>query len=157
MIRQSEISIIAISALCIGVLVYVFDRNAESIYLLPNWLSFNSTTGSFFGTIGNYIPTFVHVYAFILLTAAVAVPSITSIIPVCLSWFSLDSLLEVAQISSIARWIAMHTPDWFSGIPLLENTASYFMLGTFDALDLVSIAAGTLAAYLTVAITTRQT
>lgn len=149
--------IIAISALCIGVLVYMFDRHTESIYFLPDWLSFKSTTGSFFGAIGNYLPTFIHVYAFILLTTAVAVPSITSIVPVCLSWFALDSLLEVAQFGSIARWIATHTPDWFTGIPLLENTASYFMLGTFDVLDLVSIAAGTLAAYITFTIATRQT
>jgi hypothetical protein len=74
------------------------------------------------------------------------------IIPICLAWFTLDCLFEVAQIDSSARWIAQHIPDWFSGVPFLENTASYFLFGTFDVLDLLSIAAGTVAAYVTIRI-----
>jgi len=40
-------------------------------------------------------------------------------------------------------------PSWFEGIPLLENTANYFILGSFDVMDLAAIAAGSLVAYLT--------
>jgi hypothetical protein len=39
-------------------------------------------------------------------------------------------------------------PDWFEGIPFLENTKNYFQKGTFDMVDLVAIAFGTLIAYL---------
>ena len=156
MARQSELFAIAFGALSIGVLVYVLDRQAEFIYFLPGWLSLHDTTGSIFGSIGGYLPTFIHVYVFILLTVIVAVPAITKLIPVCLAWFTLDTLFEVAQIDAIARWVAMHTPSWFNGIPFLENTANYFLMGTFDALDLLSIAIGTLAAYLTVAHLTRR-
>lgn len=156
MTRQDELLGVAIGALGVGVLVYMLDRQAEFVYFLPGWLSLNSMTGSFFGSIGNYLPTFIHVYAFILLTVVVAVPSITKLIPVCLVWFTLDSLFEVAQLHPIAQWIGRHTPGWFSGIPFLENTADYFLMGTFDALDLLSIATGTLAAYLTVALTIRR-
>jgi len=156
MARQSELLIIAIAALGVGVLVYVFERNPEYIYFLPSWLSLNSMTGSIFGSIGNYLPTFIHVYAFILLTVFVAVPVVTKLIPVCLAWFTIDSLFEVAQLNPIAEWVGNHTPAWFNGIPYLENTSDYFLMGTFDVLDLVSIALGSVAAYLTAALTLRR-
>jgi hypothetical protein len=152
MTRQSELFAVAIGVLCIGVLVYVFDRQPEFVYFLPGWLSLNRMTGGLFGSIGNYLPTFIHVYVFILLTVVVAVPAMTKLIPICLAWFTIDSLFEVAQIHPIAQSISSHSPGWFSGIPFLENTADYFLLGTFDVLDLLSIAAGTFAAYLTVAL-----
>jgi len=156
MTRQGELFVVAVGALSVGVLVYVFDRQAEFVYFLPDWLSFHTQAGSVFGSIGDYLPTFIHVYAFILLTVIVAVPAITKLIPVCLAWFTLDTLFEVAQIDAIAEWIASHTPGWFSGIPFLENTADYFLMGTFHAYDLASIAMGTLAAYLTVVFLTRR-
>jgi hypothetical protein len=156
MTRQGELFVVATGALGVGVLVYVFDRQAEFVYFLPDWLSLHTQAGSIFGSIGDYLPTFIHVYAFILLTVIVAVPAITKLIPVCLAWFTLDTLFEVAQIDAIARWIAMHTPSWFNGIPFLENTADYFLMGTFHVFDLISIAMGTLAAYLTVVFLTRR-
>ena len=110
-----------------------------------------------FGSIGDYLPTFVHVYTFILLTVIVAIPTGIKLIPVCLAWFSLDSLFEVAQLKSIAQWIGSHTPPWFEGVPFLKNTADYFLMGTFDVFDLISIAAGTVAAYLTVSFTLVRT
>lgn len=156
MARQSELFAIAFGALSIGVLVYVLDRQAEFVYFLPGWLSLHTQVGSVFGSIGDYLPTFIHVYVFILLTVIVAVPAIIRLIPVCLAWFTLDTLFEIAQLNPIAQWIGSHTPGWFSGVPFLENTADYFLMGTFDTLDLLSIAIGTLAAYLTVALTTRR-
>ena len=156
MLRQIQIFTVGFSALSVGVLIYAFDRQPEFIYFLPGWLSLNSQPGGLFGSIGYYLPTFLHVYAFILLTAVVAVPSITKLIPVCLAWFTLDTLFEVAQIDPIAQWLAIHTPAWFAGIPFLENTSNYFLFGTFDVVDLMSIAAGTVAAYITVSVLTRR-
>lgn len=148
--RRSEISMITIITLCIGVLVYVFDRQAEFVYFLPSWMSLYCEECGFFGSIGNYLPTFIHAYVFILLTAVVAVPYIVRLIPVCLAWIVIDSVFEIAQLGLIAKWIGNHTPTWFNDIPLLENTSSYFLLGTFDIFDLLSIVAGTIAAYVTV-------
>jgi hypothetical protein len=157
MARQSELLAVAIGALGVGVLVYVLDRQTEFTYFLPGWLSLNNQVGNVFGNIGNYLPTFIHVYTFILLTVVVAVPSLTKLIPVCLGWFTLDSLFEFAQLNPIAQWIGSHTPGWFSGIPFLENTADYFLMATFDVFDLLSIVTGTLAAYLTVTLITGRT
>lgn len=152
MTRQRGMLAIAIGALCVGALFYAFDRGHGHVYFLPEWLPPHNPSPGLFGGIGAYLPTFIHVYAFILLTVVVAAPPVAKLIPICLAWLGLDSLLEVAQIDALARWIAAHTPQWFSGIPFLENTANYFLLGTFDPLDLLSIATGTLAAYLTIRI-----
>lgn len=156
MLRQIQIFILGIGALSVGVLVYAFDRQPELTYFLPSWFSLNDQIGSHFGILGNYLPTFLHVYAFILLTVVVAVPTITKLVPICVAWFCLDSLFEIAQLDPIANWVATHTPAWFTSIPFLENTANYFLMGTFDVSDLLSIAAGTIAAYLTVFIVTRR-
>lgn len=150
MTRQRNILAMAIGALCVGVLFYALARQHNHVYFLPHLMIPLDFSVDSFAPLGDHLPTFIHVYAFILLTVVVAAPSVTRILPICLAWFTLDSLLECAQIDSIARWIALHTPDWFYGIPFLENTANYFLFGTFDALDLLSIAAGTIAAYMTV-------
>jgi len=85
---QGKLLVVAIGALGVGVLVYVLDRQAEFVYFLPAWLSLHNQAGSLFGSIGDYLPTFIHVYVFILLTVVVAVPAISKLIPVCLAWFT---------------------------------------------------------------------
>jgi len=47
-------------------------------------------------------------------------------------------------------------PDWFSGIPFLENSKNYFSSGTFDYNDLTAIAIGTILAYLVLSITNKR-
>jgi len=142
----------AIGALAVGVLVYLLDRQPTSIYFIPDWITLANNLNPIFGEIGNYLPTFIHVFVFILLTAIIVAPSPAWIIPLCVAWFAVDSLFELAQITPIDQWIAGNVPDWFTGIPFLENTSAYFIAGTFDFLDLLSIAAGTVAAYLTIRI-----
>jgi len=152
MSRQRELLAIAIGTLCMGVLLYALDRQHDQVYFLSAWTPANYPATRVFGSLGNYLPTFIHVYAFILLTVAVAAPAMNKVIPICLAWFTLDTLFEVAQIDSSAHWIAQHIPAWFSGIPFLGNTANYFLFGTFDVRDLLSIAAGTITAYITIRI-----
>ena len=144
--------IIAVVVFLVGVLVYSIDRQPTQVYFLSDWMSLGDGTGSVFGALGQHLPTFVHVYTFILLTMAVVVPAehYRQYLPwVCLGWFVFDSLFEIAQLDVIGRQIARWVPDWFAHVPFLENTASYFIVGTFDVLDLISIALGALAAYLT--------
>ena len=146
----------AIAGLAVGLFVYLFDRSPDTIYFIPNWLSLTTNIKPFFGHIGNFLPTFIHVYVFILLTTAVMAPPSALVIPICATWLAVDSLFEIAQISVIARWIVEHVPGWFREVPFLENSANYFMAGTFDILDLCSIAAGTLCAYLTIVMSSRK-
>ena len=147
--KYSEIMQIAtaIFALSIGLLVYLFDRQPDNIYFISGSFSQAGNFPRIFGQIGDHLPTFIHVYVFILLTASV---TSVSAFQACILWFAIDGLLEFAQFTPIAHWIAGNVPAWFSGVPFLENTASYFLKGTFDVLDLVSIILGTIAAYLTI-------
>ena len=146
----------AVTALFIGVFVYSLDRQPESVYFISSWMALGDNINPFFGAIGDQLPTFVHVYAFILLTMAVVSPSREYVLPICLFWLILDSLFELAQITVIAHWITGQVPEWFDAIPFLENTSAYFLGGTFDVFDLCSIAVGTLAAYLTIVLSNRR-
>ena len=137
--------LIALLVFGFGVLVYVFDRQPEQVYFLPEWFSFNAEIMNVFGSIGGWLPTFVHVFTFILLTL-VLVPS-ASPVAVSLGWFVLEILFEFGQFRPVAEWIFIHTYDWFPGVPVLENTAYYFLNGTFDVKDLLAIGAGALLAY----------
>lgn len=140
----------AIGAGIVGISVYLLDRQPDSVYFLPEWISITKNFYPVFGSIGYQLPTFIHIYVFILLTFIVLSSSNRMLVPVCFTWFSMDSIFELAQVTGIAQWIAGHVPAWFYGIPFLENTAGYFLAGTFDFLDIVSIAMGTVAAYLTI-------
>ncbi|WP_455202300.1 hypothetical protein [Kaarinaea lacus] len=147
--------VMAVVAMVLGIVVYLLDRDAGSVYFMSDWMVLGDGQNSVFGLLGQHIPTFVHVYTFILLTMALVVPEERYrqyLLPVCIGWFLIDALFEIAQIDSIAQRIAGWVPDWFAGIPFLENTASYFIHSTFDILDLLSIGLGTLAAYVTIQI-----
>lgn len=152
MSRKSRIYqfVAASSALMVGLCIYLLDRQPETVYFISRWFSANGEVNPVFGMLGNYLPTFLHVYAFILLTVVVFAQSYRQIVIICLSWLTIDSLFEIAQIDFISQSIASQTPDWFVGVPFLENTANYLMMGTFDVFDLLSIVAGTIAAYMTI-------
>ena len=140
----------ALGAAAVGLFVYLLDRSPDSVYFIPEWISITNNLYPVFGQMGYHLPTFIHVYVFTLLTFVVTSPSAVRVYPICIGWFAVDSLFELAQLTPVAQWIAEYVPVWFTGIPFLENTATYFLAGTFDYLDLISIAMGTVAAYLTI-------
>ncbi|MGE5240659.1 MAG: Ig-like domain-containing protein [Bacteroidota bacterium] len=152
--RPSSLHVlISTVALFFGLLVYLCDRQPEHVYFLSHGLVPAHGPHPLFGVVGNFLPTFVHVYVFILLTAAVAGSTRARLIRICAAWFVIASVFEVAQHPEISSIIAAVVPAWFARIPVLDNTAAYFRDGTFDVLDLLSIALGTVAAYLTVMLT----
>lgn len=148
MSRHTKLFIIISMASCFAVMVYSLSRQADTVYFLPYWLSVHNT-GFSSGLITNSLPSLLHVYIFILLSAVIAVPSISKLLPVCVFWFVFDTLLELAQLDLIATTIASQTHGWFTEIPILENVNNYLLFGTFDPLDIVFCLIGTLLAYLT--------
>jgi len=153
MSRQHKVLqiISAVFALAVGIFIYLIDRQPNSVYFLPDWFSLTGNLKPVFGELGNCLPTFLHTFAFVLLTAIFVTPTSSKLIFICISWFSIESLFEFGQISSVALWIADHVPNWFANIPILNNTSAYFISGTFDIRDVVSIAAGVVVAYVFVA------
>jgi len=143
---NARLALIALATLVLGVFVYILDRPAATVYLLPHALSF-AGHHRWFGSLGGHLPEFIHVYAFILLTMALGSARVAT---ACAFWWTVDTLFEIGQHPAIAPHIAAWLPGWFHNLPILDNTASYFLHGTFDPGDLVAIALGTIVAYLTI-------
>lgn len=146
---------IGIAALAVGVLVYALDRPAGQTYFIPD--TFNISTGlhSAFGALGNHLPTFFHTFSFCLITAALLNVRTTGALVICTSWLIVDAAFEIGQHADIAPLLIKRIPEWFSHLPVLENTASYFLHGRFDPLDLLSIVLGAAAAFVLILATRR--
>jgi len=140
----------AVAALALGAAFYTAGRPAEHVYLLTWAPQLFSTTQSF-GGFGGFLPSFLHVFAFTLLTSAVLLPrTARASVAIAAAWCVTDSLFELGQHSAIAPFIAASLPAWFNGVPLLENTGPYFLRGTFDPADLAATIAGAAVSFLTI-------
>ena len=141
--------LIGLTALIFGLLVYLVNRPPDQtyfVYVSGLNISLYNRLPNIFGLVGNSLPAFIHVFSFILITAGLISCHKTGFLIICLSWLLVDSAFELGQ--NFNTWSASIIPDWFEGIPFLENTKSYFIHGTFDFTDLAAIAFGTLTAYL---------
>jgi hypothetical protein len=148
--------LIGVVVLFLGSFIYLVDRPPDQTYFVkssPVKITLFNTIPNVFGFIGGSLPEFVHVFSFILITAGLLFCNERGYPVICLSWFLLDAAAEFGQYFTI--WYSKIIPDWFTGIPFLENTESYFLHGTFDFIDLVAITLGTLIAYL-VLLTTKK-
>ncbi len=145
--------LIGVLVLMIGVAVYVTDRRADRVYFLPRGLAHLHDLPSVFGAASDNLPTFTHALALTLITAGVLMVGKRGGLAVALGWCATDVAFEVGQHRRIAPWLASHLPDWFGGIPFLENTSAYFTAGTFDPRDVISIVLGSVLAYLTIVVT----
>lgn len=143
----------AFAALGVGLLVYILDRPADRVYVLPAGWQGAVAGRPAFGVLAGSLPSLVHAYAFALLMVAAAGPMRAPLL--CIGTSLVGWLLEVGQHPAIAGAIAGAVPAWTQGVPLLENSAAYFRYGTFDPVDLVAVAAGSLAAYATILVARR--
>ena len=145
--------LIGAAALIVGTLVYLVDRHPDQTYFVSNSavdISLYNILPNLFGPIGNSLPAFIHVFAFILITAGLLACRKKGFFIICLSWFVVDAAFEVSQkFKSLAAVI----PDWFAGIPFLESTENYIFHGTFDYLDMAGILLGASVAYIVLLIT----
>lgn len=139
---------IGIAILLTGSLVYLVDRPPDQTYFVyssPFNISLYNAIPNLFGLIGNSLPTFIHIFSFSLISAGLICCQKRGYLIICISWFLVDCAFELGQkYDSLALKII---PDWFAGIPFLENTENYFLYGTFDFVDLAAITIGTVMAY----------
>ena len=140
--------LIGIIGLLLGSLIYLVDRPpGQTYFVYSNALnvSLYKTLPNLFGSIGNSLPAFIHVFSFILITAGLTASRKRDYLIICLFWFTVDSAFELGQ--HFKTLSSRLIPDWFAGIPYLENTENYFLKGTFDFHDLAAITFGIIAAY----------
>ncbi len=147
--------IIGLAVLLLGTAVYFLDRPWEQTIFVPGDLSLFPLTPAVFGVIGQSLPTFAHVFAFSLLTIALVGGAKRAAITVCLGWFLVEAAFELGQHPALALALVTAMPPWFAGLSILNQSASYFLHGTFDPLDMLAIALGALAAYLVIQRTAR--
>lgn len=131
-------------ALAIGALVYLADRDPSRAMLQPVWAELGG--GGLFGAIGQWLPSFVHPFAFSLLTAAVLQPAQGTRLAVCATWGAVNIAFECGQHAGVSAPLSATLrdgllPAWAGG-PL----AHYFLHGSFDLADIAAVLLGTLAA-----------
>ena len=148
---------VGLTALLLGSLVYLVDRSPDHtyfIYISGLNISLYNTLPNIFGLVGNSLPAFIHVFAFILITAGLLGCRKRGSIIICLNWLLVDCAFELGQ--KFNMWSSNTIPEWFAGIPFLENTGNYFLKGTFDFVDIVAIFFGTILAYVFLLATNRS-
>jgi hypothetical protein len=141
---------LALAVLWIGSLVYVLDRPADSTVFFSAVI-LGQKLPNLFGWIGNSLPAFAHTFSFCILTSVWLGRSRRVCIAACSIWLGIDCAFEIGQHAPIAAYLVRFIPRWFKDVPILEYTEAYFASGTFDAWDLIFIAAGAIAALLVAA------
>jgi hypothetical protein len=149
--------LIGVIGLLFGSLVYLIDRPPGQTYFVhtsPINISLFNTVPNIFGFVGGSLPECIHVFSFIVITAGLIACRKQAYLIICLCWFLVDCAFELGQ--KFSSWSLNMIPNWFAGIPFLENTEHYFLQGTFDFIDLAAIAFGTLIAYFVLVATNRR-
>ena len=143
--------------LLFGILVYLVDRPPDQTLFVdksPVNISLYHILPGLFGIIGNSLPSFAHVFSFILITAGLIASKKRHFIIICLFWFLIDSVFELGQKFSTV--FIKFIPDWFTSIPFLENIGNYFTRGTFSYCDMAAISIGAIAAYFFLILTSER-
>lgn len=146
--EEAILLVLAALMLVVGVLVYAIDRDGAA-YFLAGWTA-GYGDGELFGPLADHLPTFIHVLAIVLLTAAVLRPWPKLLPAIAIGWFTVECLFEIGQLSPLDARIAAALPAWLDDVPILEASADYFISGTCDPFDVLSIGLGAAAAFWTV-------
>jgi hypothetical protein len=132
------------AALALGLLVYASDRGAMPGSL---WPTAGAVAGRhFFGPFGQWLPSFVHTFAFALFTAAALAPSTRPRYGACLAWGAVNVAFEIGQHPRLSARLADLLQISFGDAPTTQALARYFVHGTFDPGDIVAALLGSLAA-----------
>ena len=130
--------------MAVGLLVYVTDRGSAHGMLLP---AMSGPVGHpLFGALGQWLPSFVHPFAFSLLSAAAARPKPALSYTGCLAWCAVNLAFEVGQHRQISDHVATALHDAFGNATMVRPVSGYFTRGTFDVGDAAAVILGSLAA-----------
>jgi hypothetical protein len=119
------------------VLAYLTDRAATHAWLIPSEPALAGR--HLFGPLALWLPSFVHVFAFSLFTAAVLPPQRRLADAACVVWAAVNLLFEIGQHPRLQPLLS--ELPW---APL----ARYFRQGVFDPGDIAAALLGALAAAL---------
>jgi hypothetical protein len=136
---------IGLLALVAGAAIYVVDRVPGHAVLIP----FNVAAPAhvWFGVLGQWLPSFLHPFAFSLFSAAAA-PRVTPRVTLvaCAAWWAVNVVFELAQHPMIRAALFGLLPQPDAPPVPLSLLVNYLRRGTFDIGDLIAITLGALAA-----------
>ncbi|MCX5810019.1 MAG: hypothetical protein NTX36_11730 [Proteobacteria bacterium] len=144
--RQYTCLYTGLFGLMAGLAFYLFCRK-EGIPYFQRQLSDLVPTiqTSWTGQLTGAFPAFIHPFAFSLIGIGLSSNTRKSRVFICLIFFLLNILFEIGQKYKII-FIKL-IPQWFSSIPILENTRDFFLKGTFAVEDVIGITLGSLSAF----------
>jgi hypothetical protein len=134
-------------ALCLGLLVYVAERSAAHTMLLPRFAALGG--GPHFAAITQWLPSFIHPFAFSLLSAAALRRRVAGGHPpyiVCAFWWAVNLAFELGQHPRFGTPLVDALQASWGQHPLAVAIAQYCLHGRFDWADIGALSAGALAA-----------
>jgi hypothetical protein len=135
------------TALCLGLLVYLADRRPADTLLLPRFATLG--IGPLFGVVAQWLPSFIHPFAFTLLSAAAIRRPLGSAHPpywICGFWWAVNLAFEIGQHPGFSAPIAEALRVGLGANWLTAAMSRYFLRGRFDWGDITALSAGALAA-----------
>jgi hypothetical protein len=142
--RSAVLVVIAGLSLAIGILVYLTDRHALHFAWLPSLRA--PAPSSLFGTMGQWLPSLVHPFAFSLLTAAALPSGPAPRYGACVAWGLVNVAFEIGQHPLVSAPLAQFLQSELGAMPAAQALARYFVHGTLDPGDIVAALAGAMAA-----------
>jgi len=135
---------IGLVALAVGLLVYLVDRDPSRAALIPAAAAL--VGGNLFGALGQWMPSFVHPFAFSLFTAATYPSRASAGYSACVAWCAVNVVFEMAQSPGINRAVAQAAEGVLGRSWAARQLSNYVLRGTFDVGDLIAATAGAAAA-----------
>jgi hypothetical protein len=142
--EPARLTAIGVAALAMGLVVYATDRAATGSAPFPAIAIAGGLV--VFGLLGQWLPSFVHPFAFSLFTAAARSPAAAPAYGACAAWWAVDVAFEVGQHPHISTALAKSLQHVLGPTVPVRWLSNYFVRGTFDTGDLVAATAGALAA-----------
>lgn len=99
----------------------------------------------FFTCFKNNFPTFIHTFAFSLISAAFFPSGKKGVLFICLSWVVINATFECMQ--GYPAFMADVIPVEFEGAPFLAQARHFFTSGIFDLQDILAALLGGLCAF----------
>jgi hypothetical protein len=131
-------------AIAVGLLVYLADRDPSHAALIPAVAALAGS--SLFGVLGQWMPSFVHPFAFSLFTAATYPSRASAGYSACVAWWAVNVVFEVVQYPGINRAVAQAAEGIFGRVWPARLLSNYVLRGAFDVGDLIAATAGAMAA-----------
>ncbi|MBL8287061.1 MAG: hypothetical protein JNL85_03675 [Rubrivivax sp.] len=151
---MNALAALAAALLVLAALIYLLDRPAGSAWLLPaqwqaRWQAWwpAPASGGWFGSAGLWLPSFVHAFAFSVLTAWLLPPRPALAATACAGWALVDTLAELGQHAAVSPHVAAAITALFGHSSAVLHTARYFSNGSFAAADIVAALAGSAVAF----------